>query len=781
MQTEIKLSKLRKLCMIILLMGVVLQLHSQENEKRIDELINEGNFEEAIQIGKDLLIEQPENASLNFKIGYCYMNTSLEKAKSIPFLLKSTEIFRQKKDQSAMSLEAKFYLGKAYHKNYEFKKALEVFQLMHQQVSNKEMLTAINEEIEQCKTGIELKKNPVKMEIKNLGTRINSPYSDHSPVLSADESVLIFTSRRKRFENEKPNLDGQFNEDIYLSETNGKQWTKPVGISKNINTEAHEASIGISADGQELLIYNEMDGGTIMSSKLTGTEWSTPKILGDNINTRWRETHASISADGKFLYFTSDRPGGYGGLDVYVSEKNAAGSWGKATNLGPAINTAKDEEGPFIHHDGITLYFSSKGHKGMGGLDIFSSKKNQFNTWTLAENMGYPVNTTEDDVFFVMTADGKRAFFASFREGGEGSNDIFMMSLPEAEEKPLTVVKGIVSACKNDIDDVRITVYDADNQEIKGVYKPNSASGKYLFILSRGSNYDAIYEINGMQILKENFHIAASADFQVVYKPIDLKSASPCDEYIGLIAQNDSSVNATNKQTTDNEHPETIIAENIMFKINNSEVTYFKDNLSKIANYLKENPETKLEIIGYADTQGSDAYNLILSEKRANAVSRYLIKLGVKKEQLNYHGEGEKNQLTINSYLDGSLVWQSLPYNRRVEFAVLNDKKNQLVIKQFFIPEIYRIDKSNLENKDISAYKNKFTIQIGAYSKPINISYFKNLENIQMYFSSKYYLYTTGEFNSKKLAEDKLGAIKSKGYKDAFVSKIYDYFPARLK
>ncbi|MDF1549237.1 MAG: hypothetical protein P1P88_15530, partial [Bacteroidales bacterium] len=186
MQTKIKLSKFTKLCLILMLMGIAHQLHSQENEKRIDELINEGNFEEAIQIGKNLLIEQPENASLHFKIGYCYMNTSLEKAKSIPFLFKSTEIYRQKKDQSAMSLEAMFYLGKAYHKNYELKKALEVFQLMHQQVSNKEMLTAINEEIDQCKTGIELKKNPVKMEIKNLGTRINSPYSDHSPVLSAD-------------------------------------------------------------------------------------------------------------------------------------------------------------------------------------------------------------------------------------------------------------------------------------------------------------------------------------------------------------------------------------------------------------------------------------------------------------------------------------------------------------------------------------------------------------------------------------------------------------------
>jgi len=158
-----------------------------------------------------------------------------------------------------------------------------------------------------------------------------------------------------------------------------------------------------------------------------------------------------------------------------------------------------------------------------------------------------------------------------------------------------------------------------------------------------------------------------------------------------------------------------------------------------------------------------------------------LIKLGVKKEQILTRGEGEKNQLTINNYEDGTLIIQSLPYNRRVEFEVLNDQKNELVIKQFFIPEVYLIDKTNVVNKDVSAFQNKFTIQIGAYSKPISIAHFKNLNNIQMYYGSKYYFYTSGEFDSKKLAEDELVVIKRKGYKDAFVRRISNYFPSRLR
>jgi Tol biopolymer transport system component len=770
-----------KLCLIFIILSSTFQVFSQDNQERIDELINERNFDEAIQLCKAFLEEEPDNPALNFKLGYCYMNTPLKKSEAIPYLKKSVDIFEQTKDNSALALEANFYLGQAYHKNYEFKKAIKVLQQLREKVDNNEIQEAIDEEIVECKTGLILMSSPVNQQVTNIGESINTSFADHSPVVSADESVIIFTSRRERIEGEALEPDGQPNEDIYISEFDGQSWSKPKSISTNINTSAHEASIGISADGQELLIYKEIDGGTILSSRLIGDEWSAPQNLGDNINTRWRETHASISADGQYLYFTSDRPGGYGGIDIYVSEKNDNGTWGKAENLGSTINTPRDEEGPFIHHDGVTLYFSSKGHATMGGFDILWSKKNEFGTWSMPVNMGYPINTTENDAFYVMTPDGKRAYYASYREDGIGSTDIFMMGLPEAEEKPLTVVKGVVRVCKSDAANVSIMVYDKSTSEIVGLYKPNSLTGKYLFILTRGKNYQASYRLYGTEVHSEDFNIDNDADFQVLYKPIRIQNGSPCDEVVGIATKEDSIMVASMFSENMEEVPGKTYVENIMFKINNSEITFFKKNLDKLASYLKQNPATKIEIIGFADTQGPETYNLKLSERRARTVNQYLLKKGVKKEQLTYRGNGEKNQITINNYQDGSYVWQSLPYNRRVEFSVIHDKMNNLVVKQFNIPKPYLIDNGNIENVDISDYEKKYTIQLGAYSKPISIARFSNLKNIQVYFTGKYYLYAFGQFDSKDLANNELKSIHKQGYKDAFTRKISYYFPKKLK
>ncbi|RLD69022.1 MAG: peptidoglycan-associated lipoprotein, partial [Bacteroidetes bacterium] len=328
----------------ILILFIVITLHqpnlsAQTENTRIDELIEEGNFDEAIQIGTSLLSDDPNIPELNFKVGYSYLNTALRKAKSIPYLEKTVELLNEKESKTNLTFEAKFYLGKAYHNNYEFEKAIELYTKLRETTKNNELLIAIDKKINQCNVGIKLMKTPIKMQINNLSANINSPYSDHSPVITADEEVIIFTSRRKRFEGEKLNADGQYNEDIYISYNKNNSWQKPKGISPNINTEAHEASIGLSPDGQQLFIYSGANGGTILTSYLIGDEWSEPEILGPSINTRFRETHASMSANGRYLYFTSDRPGGYGGLDLYVSEKLEDGSWGKAKNLGPSINT----------------------------------------------------------------------------------------------------------------------------------------------------------------------------------------------------------------------------------------------------------------------------------------------------------------------------------------------------------------------------------------------------------------------------------------------------------
>ncbi|MBN1252309.1 MAG: PD40 domain-containing protein [Bacteroidales bacterium] len=755
---------------------------SQNTDNELDAFINEANYDEAIQLATALLKHSPNDATLNFKLGYCYLNTILRKEKSIPFLIKSVEIFDKTNPKSNEAIESKFQLAKAYHLNYQFEKSIDILNKLKHHVKNKEVIDAINYESSQCESGLKLSQNPIETQITILNQTINSEYSDHSPVISADETVLIFTSRRKRHENEKLELDGQYNEDIYISYFENQNWTKPISISENINTEAHEASIGISPDGQQLFIYRDVEGGTILTSYLTGDKWSVPVDLGPHINTRFRETHASLSADGKYLYFTSDRPGGYGSLDIYISEKQANGEWGKAENLGAGINTEKDEEGPFIHHDGISLYFSSKGHNTIGGYDIFISKKNEFGTWAEAENLGYPANTVGDDAFYVLTPDGKRAYYSSIKSDGFGNSDIYLMGLPEAEEKSLAVIKGKVEACDYDIENVQISVFDSESSEIEGYYKPNSKTGKYLFVLNKGKNYKAVYQINDNDEHIENFYIGEDSDFQIIYKTVSLVGDKNCDNIIGRkkeIAINKDIVEYDNTITYETD---VTYVEDILFKVNSFQLDYFKDNLIKLSNYLKENPEAQIELIGYSDTQGPESYNLKISDKRAKIVANFLISQGVNKKQISYKGNGVKNQLTKNKYKDGSYIWQSLPYNRRVEFKIINDPKQKLKFRKIKIPAVYDINPNNKEiENEIARLDSVFTIQLGAYSKPISQKYFKEIENLQMFFTGNLYKYSTGEFKTLKKAKKELEKIIELGFIDAYIRKISEYFPAKLK
>ncbi len=778
-----------KILKVTFFLFISFQAYSQDLGQEIDELINSENYGEAIKVGGNHLKDIGNDPELNFKIGYCYMNTVLKKKQAIPYFLKSTKHLKNPK--SEISILTNFYLGQAYHKNYEFEKALEVFTQLKESVSNKNMLKNIDKEIEQCEVGIELKKNPVKMQVANLGKTINTCYSEHSPVISADESVLIFTSRRKPDSNIEMKPDGQYDEDIYLSRFDGAKWGNPVSISENINTRAHEASIGISADGQELFIYSETDGGTILSSKLIGAVWSKPSKLGNGINTRWRETHASVSADGNYLYFTSDRPGGYGGLDIYVSKKGENGDWGKPENLGPVINTSDDEESPFIHFDGTTLYFSSKGHPTMGGYDIFYSKKLKTGNWTNPENMGYPVNTTENDAFFVTNPNGKRAYYASYKENGLGRTDIYTVELPELEDKNVVVVNGEITICEEYREMVDIEVIDEDTRELLGTYHPNSKSGEFLFVLKKGKKYEIIFKVDGQTAYTENFDIAINDTYKLISFSVNISQMLPCSGEI-VDAETETKIIEephTNEVSDDFVATRSLVAvkkedntsktfvENIMYRKNSAEYTYFKYNLNRLAGYLKKHRDCKIEIVGYADTQGTETYNLKLSWSRAKHIYWYLLKKGVYKSQLSYRGDGEKNQITVNKYQNGRYVERSLVYNRRVEFIIVNDDNNGLIINRFEIPEIYQTEEKINSNQYLE-YKGKYTIQLGAYQLPASPDRYNKLKGIKVYFTGKYYLYSYGTFESEKEAQNKLEEVRELGYKTAYVREISEYFPS---
>ncbi|MCD6556881.1 MAG: PD40 domain-containing protein [Bacteroidales bacterium] len=500
------------------------------NEVQLTEEFIDGDiFIESIDFYERFLYENPNDGDFNYKMGFALLNTKGREKESIEYFKKAKYIFNKPATINRY-VESSYQLARAYKASYLFIAALqELADLRPVVEKNPNVLAVINREIFKCESGSKLFENKINFKITNLGDSINSEYQDHSPVISADESVLIFTSRRPNGWDEEIDDDGNYNEDIFISEKIDGHWTNAKSL-KNINTKNHEASCGLSVDGQTLFIYKAEDYGNIYQSNLENGKWSTPVKLGPNINTDDRETHASLSADGKHLYFTTDRPGGFGGLDIYVSEKMKNGMWGPPRNLGEGINTKYNEEGPFIHPDGKTLYFSSKGHENLGGYDIFKSEKTEFGTWKPAVNIGYPINTVSDDVFYTPTADGQHAYYSSRRSQDASDNDIFLITLDSVKRSDITVMIGsLFSKCSSELPgNLKITVSDTESGEEYHI-KPNSKNKRFIFIAKWGRTYNIVVSVNDEIIFTDKVSILPdNAPKMMKYKSIRIDPDVNC-------------------------------------------------------------------------------------------------------------------------------------------------------------------------------------------------------------------------------------------------------------
>lgn len=691
---------LYSLIIILILFQYTLQAQDSiqiEDENFIaEELIEDENFVDAIKMYNRLLAADSANYDIHFKLGFCYLNTAQQKSSATEHFIQALKIIDESKKKTSQSVvnEIRFYLGRSYHVNGDYEKAIEVLNGLKYQVNQRDkvLIQAIDRQILASQTSLELANSPVEMSVSNLGAIVNSAYTDHSPVVSADESVLIFTSRREGSTGNQLAHDGEYFEDLYITYNDGNSWSIPVNMGLPINSDEHEATISLSADGSKLFIYKSEDNGSIYYSESDGENWSAPIKLNENINTKARETHASLSADGNLLYFTSDRKGGFGGLDIYVSRKEANGQWSEPKNLGPTINTEFDEEGPFIHPDGVTLYFSSKGHRGMGGFDIFKSRLNEFNTWTYPENIGFPINTVDNDVFFTPTPEGTRAYYASLQTEGFGRSDIYLMHLPEVAPNALTLVKGKVSTCTGKIPPMTITITNTESEEIVGIYKSNKKTGRFVYFLNKPGLYTVDYEVNGTVVSSEEIEILEDAKYKEIEKNIKARAGDPCDEQYIL----------SSSEQADNKRKKTILyngvyfdqqieIQNILFPFGKATAIDSNPSLDSLAVYLKNNNEAIIEIGAYADAIGSEQANLNITKKRADVVIDYLVKKGVNKNQLVPKGYGESNPIALNTKPDGTWFKEAQDFNRRIEFRVLKQGKEKILVKPMDnIPEEYK-------------------------------------------------------------------------------------------
>lgn len=623
----------------------------------------------------------PNNAQLNYRIGRCYLMNAIFKEEAVPHLEKAIKL------NPNVSPDVYYHLGIAYHIVMDFDKAISSFKKHQSILSGKypEEMEDVAKRINECENAKKLVAKPERVFIDNFNKPVNSKYPEYGAIISADESVMMFTSRRNTSTGADKQPPGTpYYEDIYITKKVDGKWTQPENMGSPINSESHDATSAVAPDAQSMIIYlGDKGGGDLYECKLVGSTWTKPKALNKFINTKFHESSASYSSDGKTLYFVSNRDGGFGNHDIYVSQWDEEKmDWGEAQNIGPVINTKYNEESVLIHPDGTTLYFSSQAHGTMGGYDIFKSNKQNDGTWSAPENLGYPINSVDDDVFFVINGSGRRGYYSSFKADGHGEKDIYQITFlgPEkpgqlsgednllanitepvrekviekqvdAATKRITILKGVVSDAKtlkpvfSDIE-----LIDVEENKTLAKFESNETTGKYLVSLPSGKNYGLIVRADGYLFHSENFNIPETAAYQEVEKNIKLQKV---------------------------EVGSSIVLKNIFYDYNKATLRdASKNELDRLTKLLTENPTLKIELSAHTDSRGGDKYNQDLSQRRAQSCVDYLIANGINADRLVSKGYGEE-KLMISDTEIAKLKFddekeEAHQQNRRTEFKILS-------------------------------------------------------------------------------------------------------------
>jgi outer membrane protein OmpA-like peptidoglycan-associated protein len=515
------------LCFAIFLTGVV---HGQD-KKAITEAqkwFNMKSYEKALSIymeaGKSSI-----DPLINYQIGICLMKSMPPKPlAAIPYFEKAIPA------KAPVPITVHFELAQLYARNEDLAKAIEQAKLYSELTKvDKKAQAEVNQFLEACARAKAFMTVPRNFTVQPFPGNVNTEYTEYNPVVSADESVMAFTALRPK--DDKVYSGIKQVEEILITYNTTGNWsaTQPLKIAEDKNV----GTAGISADGSKMMIFmgSVDDPGSLFQISRAGDKWSQPSLIASALNSKSLETTASISPDGKVIYFASDRPGTLGGLDLWKIEKSASGVWSAPVNLGPSINSKADEDAPSLHPDMKTLFFTSNGHNTMGGRDIFVTHLAN-GKWTSPENMGYPVNTTSNDDYFTLLADGSRGYFSSDRKGGKGGQDIYTIDMPaNASKIPLTMVKGKITNLETG-KPMPTKMYVVDNstkKEIEYVYDPDPKTGNYLIILPPAKNYDIIIECEGFLPYTLNVNIPNQDYFYELYQQIQLKTIRQFDVIVG--------------------------------------------------------------------------------------------------------------------------------------------------------------------------------------------------------------------------------------------------------
>ncbi len=597
------------------------------------------------------------NLKANIDAGLMHLST-IQRELAVKYLMR---VYRK---NPAFRYDLEYHIASSYQYGLQFDKAIDFYTRYKLKLDKspdykgKDKVEAkeVSRRLEECANGKELVANPKPFSITNLGPEINSEFDDYAPVVNADETELIFTTRRRDGNlNENVGDDNKPFEDIFISKKESGTWQPATNVGASVNTRFNESNIAWSPSGNTLFIYKDGVGsGDIFSStRQTNGTWTKPVALPGVVNSSFYESSVTITADESTIYFASERPGGLGGLDIYSCKKDKKGAWTIVKNLGPAINTEYDDDAPYIDPDGKTLYFSSKGRKGMGGFDMFKSSLINFEKreWTEPENLGYPINTPNDDVFIVGTGKPNRFYYSSVRDDGFGYSDIYLIT---DEKKKPEVAK---TPEKKGIQPIKFMLEVVDAETQQPVEATARMRGKDNTIIGSAGLGTGSFEFGIMSTVPKEYTVSIELD--------------------GYIFEN---IKVSLGRAT--EEPQTVTRKVLLRKVAVGEISALRhvffdfgkatlqeasfEELKMMLTMMKQNPSMQVEIGGHTDDVGSDTFNKKLSQQRADAVKSYLSSNGISGRRIKSVGYGEERPLVSNDDETGGRE-----INRRVEFKVL--------------------------------------------------------------------------------------------------------------
>lgn len=637
------------------------QQQDKEQSKQFFEMATEiMSGTRAVDDARELMVIAADfdttNLKANLEAGLMHVRT-IQKELGVKYLMR---VYRQNPN---LRFDIEFQIGSSYHYGLKFDKAIDFYTRYKLKLDknpnykgkDRVELKEVSYKLEECANGKEYVANPKPFSITNMGPEINSEFDDYAPVVNADETEIIFTTRRREGNlNENVGDDNRPFEDIFVSKQEGGSWQPAKNIGAIVNTRFNDSNIALSPNGNILFLYKDGvgDGDIFSSNRQPDGTWTKPVPLPGMINSSFYESSITITKDETTIYFASERPGGLGGLDIYSCTKDKKGAWTLIKNLGPKINTEYDEEAPFIDYDGKTLYFSSKGRKGMGGYDLFKATlvNADKKEWSEPENLGYPINTPDDEVFIVGTGKPNRFYYSSVRADGVGYSDIYLISDSKKEPEVAKVAKKGVQPIK-----FILEVVDAETKQ--PVEAKARMRGRDNTTIGSASLGTGTFEFAIMSTVPKEYTVSVELE--------------------GYIFEN---VKVSLGRAT--EEPQTITRKVQLRKVAVGEVSALRhvffdfakatlqedsfDELNMMLTMMKQNQSMQVEIGGHTDDVGSDSSNKKLSQQRADAVKNYLTSNGISARRIKSIGYGEERPLVSNDDESGGRE-----INRRVEFKVL--------------------------------------------------------------------------------------------------------------